>query len=166
MLESTPGYQFTLNQGLKSTQNSYAANGLASSGAASKGAASYATGLAQSTYNQQLQNYLTQNQQIANLLYMPVQTGANAANTLTGAALGTGQGIANSLTGGGNAIAGAATGGANALTGGVNTALQYQLIQQLLASRGGGGAPNALATTPQWGGTPIPYTDVTGLPVG
>lgn len=156
MLASTPGYQFTLDQGLKSTQNSYAANGLASSGAAEKGAASYATGLAQSTYNQQLTNYLTQNQQIANLLYQPVQTGANAANTLTGAAVGTGQGIANSLTGGGNAIAGAATGGANALTGAGNTALQYQLIQQLLASRGG--TPNALSAAPAWGGgAPTPY---------
>lgn len=157
MLASTPGYQFTLNQGLKATQNSYAANGLGSSGAAEKGAVDYATGDAQATYNQQLTNYLTQNQQIANLLYQPVQTGANAANTLTGAAVGTGAGIANSLTGGGNAIAGAATGGANAVTGAGNTALQYQLIQQLLASKQG--QPNALATTPNWGGTPVPYTN-------
>jgi hypothetical protein len=39
-LASTPGYQFTLGQGLKSTQNSFAAQGLGSSGAALKGAAS------------------------------------------------------------------------------------------------------------------------------
>jgi hypothetical protein len=49
-LAATPGYQFTLNQGLESTQNSAAARGLGNSGAALKGAAAYATGLANSTY--------------------------------------------------------------------------------------------------------------------
>lgn len=49
--EASPGYQFTLNQGLKATQNSAAARGLGTSGAALKGASSYATGLADSTYN-------------------------------------------------------------------------------------------------------------------
>jgi len=132
-LPSTPGYQFTLNQGLKDTQNSYAAMGLGSSGAAEKGAASYTTGLAQSTYNQQLQNYLAQNLQTANLLYQPVNTGVQAGGALAGAAVNTGQGISNSLTGIGNAQAGGAVGTANALTGGVNTALQYSLLQQLLS---------------------------------
>ena len=50
-LEKTPGYQFTLNQGLKSTQAANAAKGLGVSGAALKGAATYATGLADSTYS-------------------------------------------------------------------------------------------------------------------
>src|SRR6266571_2086248 len=35
-LEATPGYQFALSQGLKSTQNSAAARGLGTSGAALK----------------------------------------------------------------------------------------------------------------------------------
>jgi hypothetical protein len=52
-LENTPGYQFTLGQGLESTQNSAAARGLGSSGAALKGAATYATGLADQTYQNQ-----------------------------------------------------------------------------------------------------------------
>lgn len=50
-LEATPGYEFTLAQGLKSTQNSAAARGLGTSGAALKGAATFATGLSDSTYN-------------------------------------------------------------------------------------------------------------------
>jgi hypothetical protein len=49
-LEQTPGYQFTLAQGLKSTQSAAAARGLGVSGAALKGAAEYATGLANKTY--------------------------------------------------------------------------------------------------------------------
>lgn len=52
-LQATPGYQFTLDQGLKAVQNSAAARGLGVSGASLKGAATYATGLADSTYKDQ-----------------------------------------------------------------------------------------------------------------
>jgi len=134
-LPSTPGYQFTLGQGLKSTQNSFAAEGLGSSGAAMKGAADYATGQASTTYNQQLQNYLTQNQQIANLLYQPAALGENAAGTLAGGAVSTGQGIGSSMVGAGNALAGGAVGAANALSGGANNAMQYYLLNQLIQSK-------------------------------
>lgn len=57
-LEQTPGYQFTLSQGLQGVQNAAAAKGLGVSGAALKGAANFATGTANTTYNQQLQNAL------------------------------------------------------------------------------------------------------------
>jgi hypothetical protein len=59
VLDNTPGYQFTLGQGLESTQNSAAARGLANSGAALKGAASYATGLANDTYQSQYNDLLS-----------------------------------------------------------------------------------------------------------
>jgi hypothetical protein len=153
-LSSTPGYQFTLGQGLQSTQNSYAAQGLGSSGAALKGAASYATGLANSTYNSQFANYLTQNQQIANILLGSAGIGANAAGTLAGiygnagntlagiygsagnAALGgatqTGAGVASSTAGIGNAAAGAAAGVAGAGASTANSLAQYTLLNQLL----------------------------------
>jgi len=157
-LPSTPGYQFTLDQGLKSTQNSYAAQGLGSSGVAEKGAASYSTGLAQNTYNQQFANYLTQNQQIANMLLGGAQVGAGAAGTLAGiygnagnAALGgavnTGQGVASSEAGIGNAYAGGAAGVANSATSGVNSLMQYNLYNQLLTNQQQALAisPNALA---------------------
>jgi hypothetical protein len=55
-LAQTPGYQFTLQQGLLGTQNAAAARGLGVSGAALKGADTFATGLASQTYNQQLNN--------------------------------------------------------------------------------------------------------------
>ena len=58
-LEATPGYQFSLSQGEKGVQNSFAAKGLASSGAALKGAADYAQGLASNTYQTQFSNYST-----------------------------------------------------------------------------------------------------------
>ena len=69
-LEQTPGYQFTLGQGLQATQSAAAAKGLGISGAALKGAAKYATGLADSTYanrfneaKQSFTDYLNLNQQ-------------------------------------------------------------------------------------------------------
>lgn len=55
-LEKTPGYQFNLDQGLKATQSNAAARGLGVSGASLKGAAKYATGLADSTYQNQFNN--------------------------------------------------------------------------------------------------------------
>jgi hypothetical protein len=57
-LAQTPGYQFTLDQGLRATQSSAAARGLGMSGAAMRGAADYAGGLASKTYDQQLKNAL------------------------------------------------------------------------------------------------------------
>jgi hypothetical protein len=58
-LEATPGYQFTLQQGLKAVQNSAAARGLGSSGMAQRGAAEYTTGLADTTW-QNVYNQLAQ----------------------------------------------------------------------------------------------------------
>lgn len=86
-LEQTPGYQFSLDQGLKATQNSYAAQGLGASGAAMKGAANYAQGLASTTYQNQFQNNLSQNAQIASILQNQVNTGANAAAGLSNAGI-------------------------------------------------------------------------------
>jgi hypothetical protein len=105
-LASTPGYQFTLQQGLEQAQNGFASRGLASSGAALKGGEQYATGLAQSTYNQQLQNYLSQNNQIYSMLNGTANLGAQSA-----AALGNSQaGVA-----GGNALVQSAQGAAGSL---------------------------------------------------
>lgn len=115
-LAATPGYQFVLNQGLQGVQNSYAAQGLGSSGAALKGAANYAEGLAGTTYQQQFQNYLNQNQQIANLISGQITTGENAA-AMTGS-LGTQNTLAanNFLTSGAAATAAGTVGATNALT--------------------------------------------------
>ena len=155
-LPTTPGYEFALSQGLRSTQNQFAAQGLGSSGSALKGAGAYATNLAQGTYNQQFQNYLAQNAQIGNLLYQPAATGAGAASTLGGiegqlgtaglsGAVSTGQGIASSMAGYGNALAGGAAGVAGAAQGGLNSYLQLNLLNQLLAGKTGSAATSASA---------------------
>jgi len=78
-LESTPGYKFTRDQGLKSTQNAAAARGLGVSGAALKGAASFATGLADNTYKTQFDVANTNKTNAYNRLKGLVDMGQNAA---------------------------------------------------------------------------------------
>lgn len=137
-LASTPGYQFTLGQGLQATQNDYAARGLGSSGSALKGAAQYATGLANTTYNQQLDNYLRQNQQQYNMLLGGSQLGESAAGALGGIASNMGNSIAQSQIGGGNALAAGSVGRANAYSGMATPISQYALLNQLMSGGGGG----------------------------
>lgn len=119
-LAKTPGYQFILDQGLKSTQNSYAAKGLGASGAAMKGASEYATGLASNTWQQQFEDYWKQNQNIYGELMGPTQLGAGAANTGASAAMGLGTAGQNAYAGMGNAQAGMW----NSIGTGVGTAAQ------------------------------------------
>jgi len=112
-LEKTPGYQFNLTQGQRAVTNSAAARGLGSSGAALKGAATFATGLADSTYQNQFQNAVTNQSNAYNRLKGLVDTGENAsaqtgtagtaaANTAAGAQIGAGnaQAAASNATGG------------------------------------------------------------------
>lgn len=105
-LQNMPGYQFTLNQGLQSVQNSAAARGLGSSGAALRGAADYATGLAQSNYDR----YYNQLMQAAGL-------GENAASMTGQFGTQTAQSIGQNLIGAANAQAAGQIGQANAWGG-------------------------------------------------
>lgn len=160
-LAATPGYQFSLNQGEKSTQNSYAAQGLGSSGAALKGAAGYAQGLAANTYQQQFQNYLGQNNQIYNMLSGQAGMGESAAAGLGSIAQGTANSMNSNIIGAGNAQAGADVATGNAVAGGINSGvssyMSYNLLQQMLANKattapgsgvvlGGAGGPGQFFT--------------------
>lgn len=115
-LEATPGYQFNLSQGERGVQLGGAALGL--SGAQAKAAATYATGLADSTYQNQFKNANTNKQNAFNFLYNTAGIGANAAGQY--AAAGTsagnadvtnssqvGQGLAQNYTNSGQAQAAA-----------------------------------------------------------
>jgi hypothetical protein len=83
-LESTPGYQFALEQGLKGVSNTMAARGLGGSGAEMKAGANYAANLAQSTYQQAFNNALsTYNTNVTSLLPQ-ASMGLTAANLTAG----------------------------------------------------------------------------------
>lgn len=113
-LESTPGYKFTRDQGLKSVQNSAAARGLGVSGAALKGAASFATGLADNTYKTQFDVANTNKTNAYNRLKGLVDTGQSASAQTATAGTNTANQISNLSVGAGNASAAQwnATGGA------------------------------------------------------
>ncbi|WP_167309923.1 hypothetical protein [Ralstonia mannitolilytica] len=123
----TPGYQFTLDQGLKAVQNSAAARGLGTSGAALKGASSYATGLANSTYNdvfsRALNTFNTNYGSAANRvnrLNTLVGNGQNAAATNGSLGANAMSSIGDTLMSGANAAAAGRVGSANAIASGLN----------------------------------------------
>jgi len=133
-LQQLPGYQFTLQQGLKGVQNSAAARGLGTSGAALKSAAAYSTGLANQYAGDAFNRELAQRQQTGNLLMGPAQLGAGAAGGTATAALNTGQQIGSNTMGGATAMAAGLQGAGNALTNAAGQYGGYKLGQEWIAA--------------------------------
>jgi hypothetical protein len=154
-LQQTPGYQFNLNQGLESVQNSNAARGLGISGAALKGAASYATGLADATYQNQFNNAVTNKNLTYNMLAGQQSLGENAAAGVGNAGITVGNQIGQNTIGAGNAAAAADVASGNAVGSGANAALQGYTLNNLFSGSGGGGGyfNTAQAATPYTFGT-------------
>jgi hypothetical protein len=150
-LEQTPGYQWNLAQGLKATQSAAAARGLGVSGASLKGASTYATGLADSTYQNQFNNaqsrftdYLNLNTgQQSNLtnqfnrLNSLATIGENAAAQTGAQGTTAASNYGNYTNQSGLASAAGTTGASNALTSGVNSYLGYNLLQNMTGGSGG-----------------------------
>jgi hypothetical protein len=165
---ATPGYQFTLDQGLKAAQNSASARGLGSSGAALKGASSYATGLADSTYddtyNRALSTYTTNRNNAASNFATNYSSAADNANRLLGlvnlgqnsaamqgaASVSGANSVAGTLTSGAAAQAAGTVGAANALSGGISTAVNGGTNALLLNGLLGKNTA-AAAATDAWG---------------
>lgn len=148
--QATPGYQFTLNQGLKSVQNSAAARGLGTSGAALKGASTYATGLADSTYNdvynRALQTFQTNYNSAANnvnRLQGLVSNGQNAAATNGSLGASTANSVGNTLTSAANATASGTVGSANALSGALNSVGSNAMLYGLTQNNASGSAASS-----------------------
>jgi hypothetical protein len=141
-LEATPGYQFNLTQGEKAVTNSAASRGLGVSGAALRGAADYASGLADTTYQNQFNNFQTQQNNLYNRLSGLADLGESAGAGVGTAATQTGSGIAGSNIGIGNAQAAAAMASGNSVASGANNVSNTLLLQALLKGNGGasGGA--------------------------
>jgi hypothetical protein len=158
-LEQTPGYQFTLDQGLKGVQNSYASKGLGSSGPAMKGAADYSSGLASNTYQQQFQNYWNQNKSIYDMLTGQSAQGLQAAGALTSSGNTLAQGQSNNLVGAGNAQAASYNTMGSALGNAAQGVAGYGLLSNYLSngtsnSGFGGYAGQQGSTT--YGGQQVP----------
>lgn len=120
-LEGTPGYQWARSQALGAMTNAGAAHGLGTSGNLVQQIGQTATGLASQTFQQQLQNYLAQNQQAYNMLYGPSQLGAQAAGGIANAAMGAAGQIGGAATAAGTALGQGIMGAGNALAQGTQS---------------------------------------------
>ncbi|CAJ0710714.1 hypothetical protein ACPCHQ_17085 [Ralstonia thomasii] len=157
---ATPGYQFTFNQGMQGINSSAAAKGLGVSGANIRGAADYATGLADSTYNdvfsRALNTFNTNYGSAANRvnrLWNLVSSGQNAAATNGSLGATSMNSIGDTMMSGANASAAGRVGSANALSSGLNgvgsNALLYGLTQNNATQSGSWGTrfnPNDTST--------------------
>ncbi len=128
-LSQLPGYQFQLQQGLEATKNAASASGMALSGNTLQALDKYSTGLADSTYQQQLQN-----------IESAVGIGQSSAAGQSANIGQAGGNISNALINQGNTTASI---DANTIAGisaaGTNAANQY-ITQNTLADIYGGGA--------------------------
>jgi hypothetical protein len=143
-IANMPGYQFTLQQGLLSTQNAAAARGLGVSGAALMGAANYATGAAQSNYQNYFNDYWANQNNRYNMLSQLTGIGANAA-------VGAGSNVANTAASIGQAQAASAgvtgsgvAGATNSLT---NLSSNPYIMNALMGSSGTGSTISAAAAS-------------------
>lgn len=146
-LSKTPGYQFTLNQGLQATANAYSGQGLGAgvsggamtpSGPGAKGAINYAENLASTTYQQQFQNYLAQNAQNFNMMMGQAQLGEQATAAWGGVAQNASNSISGLLSAGGAAQAAGTQSAANAVGQGISGAGGAVGNFALLNALGGG----------------------------
>ena len=134
-LEQTPGYQFNLQQGLKSTENSATARGLGVSGAAQKGAAAYATGLADSTYQNQFNNAVTNQTNTFNRLMGLTNIGQASAAGVSSAGQQTASNIGSNTIGAGNAQAANYLNMGNSVGGLANNAGSAYMLNNLTSGK-------------------------------
>lgn len=142
-LAKTPGYQFSLGQGLRASNNQLAARGLGGSGGAvAKGAANFAEGLAGNTWQSvvaALQNQFTSQAGAGQNL---INSGQGAASALAGVGTNTANQISGSLTQAGTAQAAgynAIGSGVQGVAGSVPSAL---LLKQIMAQNNRPETPN------------------------
>ncbi len=177
--QKTPGYQFAQQQGEQGITRGAAAAGGAFTGGTLKQLSEFNSGLATTTYQQQVQNALSSyqallsgQQQEYNQLANVASLGENAAANVGNAGVATGAQVGQTLGNLGTAQASGIVGSANAINGGIgsisNIAQLYGLINsQGLAGTGTGGGGGALPVSiPGSTANGNLYNSTVGLPAG
>lgn len=154
-LEATPGYQFARSQGLGAMTNAAAARGLGTSGNLVRGLGEYATGFASQTFQQQLENYMRQNQQAYNMLMGPSQLGAQAGQAIMQGAsqfnpqmLAAAQGVGTSYGQGLLGQANAQAQGYNVLAGNIGSAMRMPFMASMYGGGGTGAGAGGFSGVP------------------
>lgn len=143
-LAQTPGYQFALQQGTQAVTDQATATGGVGGGNTLKALTQYGQGLASTTYQQQLQDYMAEQSQAINALQGASGLGESAAAGAGSIGQQAASNAGNFLTQGASAVAGGATGVTNALNSGASN----YLLMSLLGNQGGGAAASYNAFAP------------------
>ena len=130
--QQSPGFQFQQQQGQQQINNAAAARGTYYAPATLQSLSQFNTGLLNSDYQQALQNYTGQQQQVYNMLSGQSGSGQNAAANLGSLGAQVGQNIGSNIVGAGNAQAAGQVGAANAVSGGLTGAYNSYLTNQIL----------------------------------
>lgn len=118
---SSPGYQFQLQQGQNAVNSSAAATGGTLNGGTLKALQQYTSGLANSTYGDAYNRYLSTSQQQYGQLFNLANLGEQATSTLGNQGVQTAQAAGNDLTQVGNAKAAGDIGVGNAINSGLSS---------------------------------------------
>lgn len=149
-LEQTPGYQFNLSQGIRGVNLSGVSSGL--SGAQAKAAARYATGLADSTYQNQFNNANTNKQNAFNFLLNSATPGISAAGTYAGAGTSAGNAALGNTQAVGSTLSGNTIGAGNAQANAdLTTGKQVGNILGSVAGMTGSGSSNPFGNYGMYG---------------
>ena len=131
--QQDPGYAFRQSEGMKALERSAAARGNLLSGSTLKGVQRFGQDLASQEYQNAFNRYQVERAARLNPLQSLMGAGQSSANTLTSAAGGLGQGLAQSELAAGQARASGYVGSANALAGALGgigqAAMQYPMYQ-------------------------------------
>jgi hypothetical protein len=135
MYQQSPGYQFQQQQGQQQLNNAAAARGTYYAPTTLQDLSTFNQGLLNTDYQQALQNYTGQQNQVYNMLSGQSGSGQNAAAQLGGFSGQTAGQVGQNITGAANAQAAGQVGGANALSGGISNAYNSYLMQQILGNQ-------------------------------
>lgn len=142
--QADPGYAFRLSEGLKALEGRAAARGGLLSGNTLLGITDYGQNAASQEYTNAFNRYQVNRSNRLNPLENLMGAARSSTNQLAGAANVLGQQQGQNLMAAGQARASGYIGGANALssalTGGINQYQDYQLMNNLFPSSGGGTA--------------------------
>lgn len=164
-----PGYSFTLQQGENAVNNAAAATGTAAvpnstnySGAQAKGNINYAEGLANTYYNNYLQNYWTNQNNRYNMLAGLSNQGLGAATSIQGNAVTTGGQVGTTGLSGTAAANNLNVGAANTQAAGL-TGLGSNISSNLLLANALGNTGTTIgASSPNVGNSYAGNIDVSG----
>lgn len=132
-----PNYEFMRDQGLGAIRNQLSAQGGLLSGNTLKGINDYAMNYAGNAYQQAFQNYTANQTNIFNRLSNIAGLGQTANQATGNAAIQTGTNIGNNMIGAGQAQASGIVGANNALTGGLNSAMGWYALPDIMKMSAG-----------------------------